>query len=62
MASYPKWLYHPTAEARIVRDEAEHKSLPPGWAESPADAAKPSAPEATPTPEPKEEKSPRKVK
>jgi hypothetical protein len=41
--SYPKWLYHPTQEARIVPDEAAHKALGPEWAESPADFAKESA-------------------
>lgn len=62
MSSYPKWLYHPTLEPRIVHDEAGHKVLGAGWAESPAEAAKPPAPEATPTPEPKEEKPHKKVK
>lgn len=37
MASYPKWLYHPTKEAVVVQDEAAHKAMGPGWFESPAD-------------------------
>lgn len=38
---YPKWLYHPTKEPRIVADEEAHKSLGPEWVEAPVEAPKP---------------------
>jgi hypothetical protein len=34
--SYPKWIYSKSGEAKIVKDEAEHKEHK-DWAESPAD-------------------------
>lgn len=46
MSSYPKWLYHHSKEPELVADEAAHKALGPGWAESPAEA-KPEAKPAT---------------
>lgn len=44
MASYPKWLYHPSKPAVVVKDEAEHKELGAGWVESPADLLRPAEP------------------
>jgi hypothetical protein len=35
--SYPKWKYHKTESAKVVRSEAEEKALGAGWAESPAE-------------------------
>lgn len=59
MSQYPKWLYHASQEPRIVADEAAHKALGPGWAESPADAkAAPAAPKAAPIAEPQPEPEP----
>lgn len=37
---YPKWLYHPTLPARIVKDQEEHAAMPLGWYKSPADFPK----------------------
>jgi hypothetical protein len=39
MSSYPKWLYHATKAAMVVRDEAAHKALGEGWYESPAEVS-----------------------
>jgi hypothetical protein len=50
MASYPKWLYHPTKEALVVPDEAARKALGAGWYESPADFPKTTAPPSAPQP------------
>lgn len=50
--SYPKWLYHPSKEPVIVRDEAAHLALGPEWAESPALVAV-----AKPAPKPPEKPS-----
>lgn len=33
---YPKWVYSRSG-SRIVKDQAEHAALPPGWYASPAD-------------------------
>lgn len=52
MSSYPKWLYHPTKEARIVADEAAHQALGPEWVESPALLPPPEEPEEKPEPKP----------
>lgn len=38
MSSYPKWLYHPTKAPTVVADEAAHRALGAGWAESPVEA------------------------
>ena len=48
---YPKWLYSRTEKPRIVKDQAEHLALGPGWFESPADVAKgaPAAATSAPT-------------
>jgi hypothetical protein len=48
MASYPKWLYHPSKDAVVVPDEEAHKALGPGWYESPADFPRPPQPAPTP--------------
>lgn len=57
MASYPKWLYHPSKPAVVVDGEAAHRALGAGWVESPADfrteAAPQPAPHVEPAPEPK---------
>ncbi len=45
---YPKWLFHPTEKPTLVPDEAAHKALGSGWAESPADAKKPEHKPVTP--------------
>ena len=34
---YPKWLYHPTKESKLVNNPEEHEELGSGWYESPAD-------------------------
>lgn len=37
MSSYPKWMYHATAEDPLkVESEVEERLLPPGWADTPA--------------------------
>lgn len=58
MASYPKWLYHPTRPAALVADEAAHKALGGGWAESPANLV----PEPKPEEKPAEPVKPKKGK
>lgn len=40
MDQYPKWKYHATKDAVIVKDEAEEKALGKGWKDSPAEFAK----------------------
>jgi hypothetical protein len=50
MSSYPKWLYHPTQEARVAADEAAHKAFGSGWYESPADFPKVTSPPPAPPP------------
>lgn len=57
MSSYqefPKWLYHPTLEARMVPDRAAQDALGPGWFENPGEA------KAALKPEPKPEAKPAK--
>lgn len=34
MSSYPKWVYGPNGESKVINDEAER---PDGFRESPAD-------------------------
>lgn len=36
-SAYPRWRYHPSHEARIVKSEDEDKLLGKGWHDSPAD-------------------------
>ena len=38
---YPKFLYHATESARIVKSEAEHQAIGAGWYESPVEAIEP---------------------
>lgn len=33
---YPKWKYHATKPAAVVKDEAEEKALGKGWEDTPA--------------------------
>lgn len=34
--AYPKYLYHPSGETRIVQNALEHQQLAPGWYDTPA--------------------------
>lgn len=36
MSGYPRWRYHATEEALIVRSAAQDEALGPGWADSPS--------------------------
>lgn len=33
---YPRWIYHPSKEARIVYTAIEERELGPNWCDSPA--------------------------
>lgn len=44
-AEYPKWVYHQTAGARLLAGVEQHRTLPPGWHESPYDVHHVEAPQ-----------------
>lgn len=45
---YPKWVYHPSKEAQVVKSAADEKKLGKGWVESPAEFGVESAPGSAP--------------